>query len=112
MSGTPPAPRFGHTMGYLPTNNSLIIIGGRNDELCKTNGTPFLNDIFLFLLDQKFWLNVKHSVTSDKLSPIGNQCMTIITDGDCYEKVLIFGGISNKVSESKDPNEVESNLSN
>jgi hypothetical protein len=38
--------------------------------------------------------------------------MAIVTDGYDYEKVLIFGGISNKVSESKDPNEVESYLSN
>jgi len=72
MAGTPPAPRFGHTMGFLPTNNSLIVVGGRNDEMCRQNGTPFLNDIHLFLLDQKFWLNVKHSISSDRIDYIGN----------------------------------------
>jgi hypothetical protein len=51
MSGTAPVARFGHTMGYLPTNNSLMVVGGRNDETCKVSGTPFLNDIHLFLLD-------------------------------------------------------------
>lgn len=72
MSGTPPVARFGHTMDYLPTNNSLIVMGGRNDEMCKQNATPFLNDIFLFLLDQKFWLQVKHSVASERIDFIGN----------------------------------------
>jgi hypothetical protein len=72
MSGQAPVARFGHTMEYLPTNNSLIIMGGRNDEMCKQNATPFLNDIYLFLLDQKFWLQVKHSVASERIDFIGN----------------------------------------
>ena len=29
MSGTPPAPRFGHTMAFLPCNNSILIAGGK-----------------------------------------------------------------------------------
>lgn len=28
QTGTPPAPRAGHTMGYLPVANALIIVGG------------------------------------------------------------------------------------
>jgi len=28
---------------------------------------------------------------------IGNHCMGVITEGDSYEKVCIFGGISNVV---------------
>ena len=30
---------------------ALLVVGGRNDEMCKVNATPFLNDIFIFLLD-------------------------------------------------------------
>ena len=51
-------------MSYLPCNNSIVIAGGRNDSMSSTNMTPFLNDIVLFLLDQKVWLNVKYSVNS------------------------------------------------
>lgn len=84
-------------MCYLPANNALLVAGGRNDELCKQNITPLLNDLHLFLLDQKVWLQVKYSYNSDRLDYIGNQCMTVVTDGDQYERVLIFGGISNTI---------------
>lgn len=112
VSGSAPAARFGHTMGYLPTNNSLFIMGGRNDEMNKVNSTPFLNDIFVFLLDQKFWLKVKSTQTAESVDYIGNHCMQVVTDGDTYEKIIVFGGISNRVSEDLDPDKVESFLSN
>ena len=51
QQGVPPCGRFGHTMTYLPVNQALLIVGGRNDEVCKAQSTPFLNDIHLFLLD-------------------------------------------------------------
>eukprot|EP00356_Strombidium_inclinatum_P015495 CAMPEP_0170490632 /NCGR_PEP_ID=MMETSP0208-20121228/8772_1 /TAXON_ID=197538 /ORGANISM="Strombidium inclinatum, Strain S3" /LENGTH=119 /DNA_ID=CAMNT_0010766073 /DNA_START=1639 /DNA_END=1998 /DNA_ORIENTATION=- len=51
QQGISPPGRTGHTMEYLPVNQSLLIVGGRNDELCKQLSTPFLNDMFLFLLD-------------------------------------------------------------
>ena len=50
-SGQEPVARFGHTMNYLPVNNSLLIAGGRNDETCAETRTPFLRDLYLFLLD-------------------------------------------------------------
>ena len=34
VQGTPPPGRYGHTMCHLPCNNSILIAGGRNDELC------------------------------------------------------------------------------
>ena len=51
ISGTPPAARYGHSMAYLPNSNCLIVVGGRNDETFKDTGSPFLNDMHLFLLD-------------------------------------------------------------
>ena len=39
--GNPPAPRFGHTLNYLPSNNSLLVAGGKLTTL-------FLQFIFLF----------------------------------------------------------------
>jgi len=67
VGGTPPVARFGHTMAYLPCNNSILIAGGRNDAMSVKNMTPFLNDLVLFMLDQKVWLNVKYSVNSDRI---------------------------------------------
>jgi hypothetical protein len=99
-------------MGYLPTNNCLMIMGGRNDSKCVELGTPFLNDIVLFLLDQKCWLTVKYSLGSDRIDSVGNMCMSVISDGDDFEKVIVFGGISNTVSEDKSPDKVVSYLSN
>ena len=96
-SGEPPCGRFGHTMSYLPVNSAIIIAGGRNDSLCKDNVTPLLNDIHLFLLDQKVWIKVKFSYNSDKLDYIGNHSMSVITDGEQYEKIVVFGGIKNEV---------------
>jgi hypothetical protein len=112
VGGNAPCPRFGHTMGYLPLNRSIFVVGGRNDAMCATTGTPFLNDIYLFLLDQKMWLNVKLSVTSDNLDFVGNHCMTVVTDGDSYEKIIVFGGISNIPGEDKSIANVTSFMSN
>lgn len=94
-SGEAPAPRFGHTMCHLPCNQSLLIAGGRNDDMSKQNKTPFFNDLILFLLDQKVWLNVKYSVASERMDHIGNHCLGVVCDNESYEKVLIFGGIKN-----------------
>ena len=60
-SGIAPCARYGHQMSYLPVSCAILITGGRNDELCGSQVTPFLNDIFLFLLDQKAWLKVKYA---------------------------------------------------
>ena len=106
----PPVARFGHTMSYLPCNNSILIAGGRNDSLSSQNLTPFLNDLVLFMLDQKVWLNVKYSVNSDKIEHIGNHSMAVVSDNETYEKVLIFGGISNSIGSSIE--DIKSSLSN
>ena len=78
--------------------------------MSSTNMTPFLNDIVLFLLDQKVWLNVKYSVNSESIDYLGNHCMSVVTDNESYEKVLIFGGISNSVGDSIE--DIKSSLSN
>jgi len=110
--GIAPVARFGHSMGYLPTNNGIFICGGRNDDMCKVNATPFLNDVYVFLLDQKVWLNVKYTLNSEHIDFMGNQCLTVITDGSEYENIIVFGGIANAVGPEKDPNNVQSFLSN
>jgi hypothetical protein len=91
--GVPPCPRFGHSMVFLPINNAILIAGGRNDELCKTEITPFLNDIHFFLLDQKVWLKVKYSYDSGTLGHICNSSISVVTDGYGFERIILFGGI-------------------
>jgi len=96
-------------MAYLPVNSSIVVAGGRNDSLCKENATPLLNDIFLFLLDQKVWIRLKFSYNSDKMEYINNHTMGVITDNEGFEKIIIFGGIQNQIraapdsKDSKDP---------
>jgi len=99
-------------MSYLPCNNAIVIAGGRNDSMSSTNMTPLLNDVVLFLLDQKVWLNVKYSVNSNipTIDYIANHCMSVVSDYESYEKVLIFGGIQNFAGNSIE--EIRSSLSN
>lgn len=54
-NGRPPCARYGHTMNYLPNIRALVVVGGRNDDLCKGMQIPFLNDIYLYSLDLKSW---------------------------------------------------------
>ena len=82
-------------MSYLPVNSAIVVAGGRNDALCKDSITPLLNDIFLFLLDQKVWIKLKFSYNSDKLEYINNHTMGVISDNEQFEKIIIFGGILN-----------------
>ena len=35
MQGVPPCGRVGHQMCFLPISQALIVVGGRNDEMCK-----------------------------------------------------------------------------
>jgi len=98
----PPCGRVGHTMTFLQSNQALLIVGGRNDEVCKNLNTPFLNDIHLFLLDQKAWVSVKYTPFSQALYRLGNHSMCTMTDGETFEKTIIFGGITHsKIGEPK-----------
>ena len=81
-------------MSFLPLNNALMIVGGRNDDVCVNLSTPFLDDIHLFLLDQKAWVNVKYAPHSKFLYRLGNHCMATMTDAESFEKTIIFGGIT------------------
>ena len=35
MQGVPPCGRVGHQLVFLPISQALIVVGGRNDEMCK-----------------------------------------------------------------------------
>lgn len=88
---------MGHAISFLQANQALLVVGGRNDEVCKSLSTPFLNDIHLFLLDQKAWVSVKYTPFSQRLYRLGNHAMCTMTDGESYEKTVIFGGITHSM---------------
>ena len=71
-----------------------MIAGGRNDEECKNMSTPFLEDIHLFLLDQKAWIPVKYTPFSQRLLRLGNHTSCTMTNSFSYEKTILFGGIT------------------
>ena len=52
------------------------------------------------MLDQKVWLNVKYSIASERIDFVGNHCLSAVTDNESYEKLLLFGGISNEVGDT------------
>jgi len=83
-------------MTFLPINQALLIVGGRNDKECKNMSTPFLDDIHLFLLDQKAWVSVKYTPFSQRLYRLGNHSMATMSNSDSYEKTVVFGGITHK----------------
>jgi hypothetical protein len=56
--------------------------------------TPFLDDIHLFLLDQKTWIKLRFTPFSLAPPKIGNHSMVTLSDGEYFEKTVIFGGIS------------------
>lgn len=106
QQGNPPCGRVGHTMTFLPLNQALVIVGGRNDEICKNLNTPFLDDIHLFLLDQKAWVSVKYTPSSQRLYRLGNHCMATMSDFEKFEKTVVFGGITHSkigMSANKSP---------
>ena len=55
LLGKPPCARIGHSLSYMPLSRTIVVAGGRNDEISKGMVTPFLNDIHLFSLEQKQW---------------------------------------------------------
>lgn len=84
-------------MAFLQISNALVICGGRNDTLCSKNITPMLNDLHLFLLDQKVWLSVKYSFDSERLENVCNSAMTVVCDNYQQERIILFGGVQNAV---------------
>jgi len=64
----------------------------------------------LLNLDLRSWVRVEHTDSSERMDFLGNHCSTVLSDGDSFERVIIFGGITN--SPGKDIADVTSFLSN
>ena len=94
QKGRAPDPRFGHKMCFLKCSNAILVAGGRNDEANQQNQTRFFNDLFLFMLDQRVWIDVQYTEASYRFDNVGNHGLCVLSDEESYEKVLIFGGVS------------------
>ena len=87
--GTPPTPRYFHSMSFYEKGNFLIIHGGRNDE---ESDTFALNDTYIFDLENFDWLKVElysHIHDFKILSRCGHQSVVY------SNKLIIFGGMNN-----------------
>ena len=87
--GTPPRPRFNHSMSFYERGNFLIIHGGRNDNMSETCA---FDDTFVFDLEFFEWFSVElYSQFSQFkiLSRCGHQSVIY------NNKLIIFGGMNN-----------------
>ena len=80
-------------MVYMPLKHAIIIVGGRNDELCKGMTSPFLNDIWVFAFDFQVWVEVKSNNGGAPIDKLGNHGMCLVTEGERVERLVIFGGV-------------------
>jgi hypothetical protein len=80
--GTPPAPRFGHTMSYLVAKNNLVVFGG-----CGPSYVPCYGDLFTISAENLCWSLV--TTTGPLPEPRTNHSM--VNDRDA---LIIFGGIN------------------
>ncbi len=86
-TGTPPAPRFGHSAGYDPLNNRMIIFGGGEGR-----SSPCANDVWVLTNANGFggtsaWV---------QLSPSGDPPSPRFVQGGVYDLIsntlMIYGG--------------------
>ena len=69
-------------MLYLPSCSGVVVVGGRNDHECKNLNIPFLDDMHIFMLDQRAWVRIKYIPKSKKLCRISQHSMCALTSSD------------------------------
>lgn len=86
--GTPPSPRYFHSMSYYEKGNYLIVHGGRNDLVSDSFA---LSDTYIFDLENFDWFKVElysHVHDFKILSRCSHQSVVY------SNKLLIFGGMN------------------
>jgi hypothetical protein len=69
--GSPPPPRYLHTLNFYEEGNYLIVHGGRNDLISSDSFA--LNDTYVLDLSKLVWIEVKIFSESPKFN-IFNRC--------------------------------------
>jgi N-acetylneuraminic acid mutarotase len=85
--GSPPSPRFLHTMTFIPSINSIAIFGGRVDNLNSPSYTSY-NDIYLLTLENLTW-TYTHALGNIPCGRSGHSASALGT------RLYIFGGMAN-----------------
>lgn len=88
-SGSPPSPRFLHTLSHNERLNLLIVFGGRVD-LNNTHEYTCFNDVYILKLSNLMWARVK--VGGEMPDPRSGHCAATSST-----KLYIFGGVSTTV---------------
>lgn len=86
-TGTPPCPRFLHSMVYCSSFNYLLVFGGRVDVKHTTQYTCF-NDVHIFDIDNLLWISTKVNGNVPRLR--SGHCAAMMGT-----EMFIFGGVSN-----------------
>ena len=71
LAGTPPEPRYLHTMNFFEEGNYLIIHGGRNDQ---NNAEFAYKDFFILELSKLEWIQVKIKPAWSGILTVHNRC--------------------------------------
>ena len=88
-NGTPPCPRYYHSMDYFEKSNFLIVHGGRNDKMSNTSA---LDDTFVLDLTNFGWVRIElySNIPDFKVFSRYGHKSTIFSD-----KLIILGGVNN-----------------
>ena len=87
--GTPPSPRYFHSMNYYEKSQYIIIHGGRNDNLSSSSG---LNDTYILDLIHFNWFQIQlySNIHAFKIISRFGHNSSIYAN-----KLIIFGGMNN-----------------
>jgi tRNA wybutosine-synthesizing protein 3 len=87
--GTPPPPRYSHTMSLCEEFNFLVVFGGRIDFVTKKYGSStVLNDVWLLHLDPVLmWVQVQCSGSIPRERFSHSACVV-------GTQLVIFGGLN------------------
>jgi len=90
VAGTPPLPRYGHSMNYYPEKAILVVFGGRNDENFAKSGETYLSDIWILYLERLTWAEWDQREIDGPI-PIARYSHAT----ECFgSSVMILGGLS------------------
>ena len=101
IKGTPPAPRYGHSMVFYQTLQLLLIYGGKNETLYEKNREINLNDIKILNLETMSW---GVSCSTGVVPKIGRAQHAAVM---YRTSMLIFGGVAFSEYASPDLKKVE-----
>ena len=85
--GTPPSPRYQHSMTYFPGRNFFVVFGGRQDTP-SASGYRCFADMHVFNLISSTWSEIKqHGTVPEARCSHAAACLG--------SRLIVFGGIHN-----------------